>query len=328
MFINKDRIMITSYSTMSPKPQDPAPLSLLCIDDDTDVLDTFSTVLNREPDINLVTCSSPIVALDRLKSQNADAIFCDFSMPDMDGIEFLREIRSRGNNAFFVICTGRHLTRVAIDALNSGGNFYLQKGVTMMDEMPKVIEAIRQHRNNRDTASPPRSLSSTPPSTRPSAPPADSPSQSFIDNQFVPLCGFDRNGRIRYANSFYTREISTKAGGSAGFFSVIPDDERAEFMNHLKALSTQNPATHLLHHVRLDNGPLKLVLGNYRVFMDGSGEVTGYTALLTPMSGIISLSSLALHSLEEPKVKPEPVIQKVSLPSTGQVPCRQKRRNG
>ena len=155
MFINKDRIMISSYPTMSPK-QDPAPLSLLCIDDDTDVLDTFTTTFLTAIRISLVmTCSSPMVALDRLKSQHADAIFCDFSMPDMDGIEFLREIRSRGNNAFFVICTGRHLTRVAIDALNSGGNYYLQKGVTMMDEMPKVIEVIRQNRNNGTaTASP------------------------------------------------------------------------------------------------------------------------------------------------------------------------------
>ena len=149
-----------------------------------------------------MTCSSPMVALDRLKSQHADAIFCDFSMPDMDGIEFLKEIRSRGNNAFFIICTGRHLTRVAIDTLNSGGNYYLQKGVTLMDEMPKVIDLIRQHRNNRGCDI-----------LRPAPAPADNPSQSLIDNQFVPLCGFDRNGRIRYANRFYTREIGTMQRG-------------------------------------------------------------------------------------------------------------------
>ena len=35
MFINKNRIMLTSYPIMSPTPQHSAPLSLLCIDDDT-----------------------------------------------------------------------------------------------------------------------------------------------------------------------------------------------------------------------------------------------------------------------------------------------------
>ena len=305
---------------MSPTPQDSAPLSLLCIDDDTEILDTFSTVLNRQPDINLFTCSSPIVALDRLKTQHADAIFCDFSMPDMDGIEFLREIRSRGNNAFFIICTGRHLTRVAIDSLNSGGNYYLQKGVTMMDEMPKVIEAIREHRKN--VTARPATIA-----TRPTPAPADSPSQSVIDNQFVPLCGFDQDGRIRYANRFYTREIGRNTDGGAGFFYAIPEDERAEFTSHLKSLSAQNPSAHLLHHIRSDNGPLKLVLGNYRAFTDNSGAITGYTALLTPMSGIISLSSLALHSLEEPKARQEPVAQKVSLHAPeSSAPAKKKKR--
>jgi CheY-like chemotaxis protein len=313
MLINKNRIMIDSYLIMSPTPQDPAPLSLLYIDDDTAVLDMFTTSFNRDPGLTLMTCSSPVVALDRLKSQHVDAIFCDFSMPDMDGIEFLKEIRSRGNNAFFIICTGRHLTRVAIDTLNYGGNYYLQKGLTLMDEMQKVIDLIRQNRDNRAAASPP--------------PPADNTSQSLIDNQFVPVCGFDRNGRIRYTNRFYDREIGKPAEGGAGFFSAMPEDERAEFISHLKSLTAQNPAAHLLHHIRPKNGPLKLVLGNYRAFTDGSGEITGYTALLTPMSGIISVSSLALHSLEEPKVKPEPVVQTVSLPPPGhRAPAKKKKR--
>jgi CheY-like chemotaxis protein len=258
-----------------------------------------------------------VVALDRLKSQQVDAIFCDFSMPDMDGIEFLKEIRSKGNNAFFIICTGRHLTRVAIDTLNSGGNYYLQKNVMMMEELPTVIDLIREHRNNGTAISPPP----------PPVPSADSPSQSLIDNQFVPFCGFDRNGRIRYVNRFYTQEISRNTGGGTGFFSTIPEDERAEFTTHLKSLTAQSPAAHLMHHVRPDTGPLMLVLGNYRAFMDNSGTVTGYTALLTPMSGIISLSSLELHSLEEPRVRPEPVVQKVTLPAPGSpVPVKKKKR--
>jgi PAS domain S-box-containing protein len=295
---------------MSPKQQDSVPLSLLCIDDDTAVLDMFTTSFNRDPDLAVFTCSSAAAALDRLKSQHVDAIFCDFAMPGMDGIQFLREIRSQGNTAFFVIVTGRHLARVAIDTLNYGGDYYLQKGITLMDDMQKVIDLIRKNRNNRAFASPP--------------PPADTTSQSLIDNQFVPVCGFDRNGRIRYTNRFYDREIGKPA---EGFFSAIPEDERAEFTIHLKSLTAQNPAAHLLHHIRPKNGPLKLILGNYRAFTDGSGGVTGYTALLTPMSGIISVSSLALHSLEEPKVRPEPVVQKVSLPPPEHpAPAKKKKR--
>jgi PAS domain S-box-containing protein len=330
MFIDKNKIMITSYF-MSPAPQDSAPLSLLCIDDDTAVLDLFTSSFNRDPGLTVMTCSSAVVALDRLKSQPVDVIFCDFSMPDMDGIEFLKEIRSRGNNAFFVICTGRHLTRVAIDTLNNGGNYYLQKTITLMDEIQKVIDLIRQHRENHAATSTPQPLPQSQPQSQsqslPQPQPSDNLSRSLIDSQFVPFCGFDRNGRIQYTNRFYLQEISTDTEGSAGFFSAIPEEERAEFVSHLKSLTARNSAAHLLHHIRSDNGPLKLILGNYRAFTDKSGAVTGYTALLTPMSGIISLSSLELHSLQEPKVKPEPVIHKVSMPVREHpVPVKKKKR--
>jgi CheY-like chemotaxis protein len=325
---------------MAPAQQHPEPLSVVVIDDDADVLDTFATYFTSKPGIALSTFKSPVVALDKLKTQPADAIFCDFSMPDMDGIEFLREIRSRGSTAFFIICTGRHLTRVAIDALNGGGNYYLQKGVLMMDELPAILDMARHHRDSlspapasrpaaaasRPAGSPARSPAPARTTTPPPATVAESPFQSLIDNQFVPFCGFDRNGRIRYANRIYEKEISAESREGTGFFSAIPEDEYAEFATYLKSLTTQNPAIHLLHHIR-SNGSLKLVLGNYRVFMDASGEITGYTAILTPMSGIISLSSLALHSLEEPRIQPEPRVQKVTMPPPeSHVAVKKKRR--
>lgn len=326
---------------MAPAPQNPEPLSIVVIDDDADVLDTFATYFTSKPGIALSTFRSPIAALDRLKTAPADGIFCDFSMPDMDGIEFLKQIRSRGSNVFFIICTGRHLARVAIDALNNGANYYLQKGVLMMDELPGIVDMVRRHRDSMTPAPAARagaaasrsgSAASRPASapartaTPPPATAADNPFQSLIDNQFVPFCGFDRNGRIRYANRIYEAEISGDAAEGTGFFSAIPEDEYAEFATYLKSLTRENPAIHLLHHIR-SNGVLKLVLGNYRVFADASGEITGYTAILTPMSGIISLSSLALYSLEEPKVRPEPRVQKVAMPpAESHVTVKKKRR--
>jgi PAS domain S-box-containing protein len=297
---------------MSTVPQDPAPLSFLCIDDDTGVLDTFSAYFNSRPGIAVTTCLSPSAALDWLKSHQADAIFCDYAMPEMDGIEFLKEIRSRGNRAFFIIYTGRHLTRVSIDTLNSGGNYYLQKGFTFSEDMPGVIDLIRQHRNTLAAISLPRSV--------------DDPSQLLIDSQFVPVCGFDKNGRIRYTNRFYTREIGKNTGEGSGFYAAIPEDERPEFTSHLATLSAQTPDAHLMHHIR-SHGSLKLVLGNYRAFTDDTGSVTGYNALLTPVSGIISLSSIELFSLEEPKARPEPAVQKVpESAAESPVPAKKKKR--
>ena len=49
-------------------------------------------------------------------------------MPGMDGIEFLKQIRSSGNSIPFIIFTGRGREEVVIEAINSGADFYLQKG--------------------------------------------------------------------------------------------------------------------------------------------------------------------------------------------------------
>jgi len=46
----------------------------------------------------------------------------------MDGIEFLKQIRSSGNSIPFIIFTGRGREEVVIEAINSGADFYLQKG--------------------------------------------------------------------------------------------------------------------------------------------------------------------------------------------------------
>ena len=57
-----------------------------------------------------------------------DAIISDYQIPDMDGIEFLKKVRSSGNSIPFIIFTGKGREEVVIEALNAGADFYLQKG--------------------------------------------------------------------------------------------------------------------------------------------------------------------------------------------------------
>ena len=49
-------------------------------------------------------------------------------MPGINGIEFLRYIRLHYKDLPFVLFTGRGREEIVIEALNSGADFYLQKG--------------------------------------------------------------------------------------------------------------------------------------------------------------------------------------------------------
>ncbi len=191
---------------MSATQPNTSPISLLCVDDDIWILDALKKYFDHEPDIALHTSTSAVEALNLLSSRHFDAVICDYSMPNMDGIALLREIRSRGNDAIFIIFTGRRLAHVAIETLNSGGDYYLQKGVDIISELPKVVGYIRSHRNN----DPAGDISPT----------TDNPFHRLVENQFDPVCCFDRDGEIRYANKSFKRDIAPeiREGEVSDFF--------------------------------------------------------------------------------------------------------------
>jgi len=103
-------------------------LSILYVDDEQELLDLGKIFLERIGKFTLDTADSAGAGLEKLKINHYDAIVSDYLMPEMDGIEFLKEVRSQYGNIPFILFTGKGREEVAIMALNSGADFYLQKG--------------------------------------------------------------------------------------------------------------------------------------------------------------------------------------------------------
>jgi PAS domain S-box-containing protein len=102
--------------------------SILYVDDEPDLLEIGRLFLEEGGQFAVETCRSPADALVHLKSVQYDAIVSDYQMPHMDGITFLKKLRTACNMTPFIIFTGRGREEVVIEALNSGADFYLQKG--------------------------------------------------------------------------------------------------------------------------------------------------------------------------------------------------------
>ena len=83
-------------------------------------------------------------ALELLSSEPIDAIVSDYEMPGMNGIEFLQAVREKETNIPFIIFTGRGREEVAIEAINSGADFYLQKGGAPKAQFAELVHKINQ----------------------------------------------------------------------------------------------------------------------------------------------------------------------------------------
>lgn len=85
----------------------PAPLSVLCVDDDPDLLLVTRLYLEQDGTMAVTTCPSPARALYLVKRTGFDIIVSDYEMPGMDGLLFYEKIRALGCRAPFFLFTGR-----------------------------------------------------------------------------------------------------------------------------------------------------------------------------------------------------------------------------
>ena len=66
---------------------------ILYVDDDKLLTSTFTTLMKVEGFKDVVVFNNPIEAVEYLKIETPDLIISDFLMPEMNGLEFLREAK-------------------------------------------------------------------------------------------------------------------------------------------------------------------------------------------------------------------------------------------
>jgi len=116
---------------------------VLYIDDEKSLLTLTQLYLKEEADLDVEIATSAEEGLDLLKNSVYDAIISDYDMPDLDGIDFLKLVRAYDLTIPFIIFTGKGREEVAIEALNNGADFYIQKGGDPRTIFTELANAVR-----------------------------------------------------------------------------------------------------------------------------------------------------------------------------------------
>ncbi|MCX6699697.1 MAG: PAS domain S-box protein [Methanomicrobiales archaeon] len=120
------------------------PLRVLYVDDEPDLISIGKLFLEQSEDFTVTTAISAQEGIRLFEQEKFDAIISDYQMPELDGIQFLVEVRSRFGPVPFILFTGRGREEVVIQAINRGADFYLQKGGEPAAQFAELAHKIKQ----------------------------------------------------------------------------------------------------------------------------------------------------------------------------------------
>lgn len=114
---------------------------VLVVEDDTPVRNLITTTLKAH-DYRFITSAIGEGAVMEAASHNPDIILLDLGLPDIDGVEVIRRIRSWSNVPIIVI-SARSEDIDKIDALDAGADDYLTKPFSV-DELLARLRVVQR----------------------------------------------------------------------------------------------------------------------------------------------------------------------------------------
>jgi len=122
-------------------------IRVLYVDNNSRFLETVSALLAEKGGVEVMTETDPSDCIDRLESLEVDCVLSDYEMPEMDGVDFLREIREDYPQLPFILFTSKESEELVREALEEGATDYVSKSVSSVsyELLTNRIERAVEH---------------------------------------------------------------------------------------------------------------------------------------------------------------------------------------
>lgn len=117
-------------------------IRILIADDHPVVREGLFAMLSREPDFEMVgEAEDGVEAVDKAKELSPDIVLMDLRMPELDGVEAIKQIKSARPGTGFIILTTYSDDEYIFRGIEAGARAYLLKDAPR-DELFKAIRAV------------------------------------------------------------------------------------------------------------------------------------------------------------------------------------------
>ncbi len=115
---------------------------ILVVDDEQHMLKLFEKILTRQGH-EVQTAASGTAAISLLENNDFDLIFSDLLMPDIGGMDLLKEVKARYSDIPFIVITAYGTIESAVEAMKTGAFDYLTKPFRKDDILLVTGKAIK-----------------------------------------------------------------------------------------------------------------------------------------------------------------------------------------
>lgn len=118
-------------------------ISVLLVDDEREFLEVLTKRL-RKRKLKLTTANSGEEALRIIREVPLDVVVLDMKMPQMDGLQTLKEMKKLNPSVEVIMLTGHANVDSAVEGLELGAFDYLMKPVDIDELLYKLQDAVKK----------------------------------------------------------------------------------------------------------------------------------------------------------------------------------------
>jgi DNA-binding NarL/FixJ family response regulator len=128
---------------------EPAPISVYLVDDVPELRELIRLGLEDDPGFEIVgEAGDGRTALEGIAETRPAAVLLDLSMPDMDGLQAIPQIRERHPDIAIIVLSGFSADRMAGKALERGADGYVEKGTPIQELRDATRMAVAARRGD------------------------------------------------------------------------------------------------------------------------------------------------------------------------------------